>query len=49
MQKDFSDFEKEVNIEFKDKKLLLEAFTHRSYLNEHRGSKLRHNERLENC
>jgi ribonuclease-3 len=47
MQKDFSDFEKEVNIEFKDKKLLLEAFTHRSYLNEHRGSKLRHNERLE--
>ena len=40
-------FEESIGISFRDKKLLLEAFTHRSYLNEHRGSKLRHNERLE--
>lgn len=40
-------FEESVGIHFHDKKLLLEAFTHRSYINEHKGSRMRHNERLE--
>lgn len=44
---DFSAFESSINIIFKDKELLKQAFTHRSYLNEHKGSKLEHNERLE--
>jgi ribonuclease-3 len=33
--------------EFKDVKLLVTAFTHRSYVNEHRKSTREHNERLE--
>lgn len=44
---DFSVFEASLNISFKDKDLLKQAFTHRSYLNEHKGSKMEHNERLE--
>jgi len=44
---DFSVFEKSITISFKDQELLKQAFTHRSYLNEHKGSKLEHNERLE--
>jgi ribonuclease-3 len=44
---DFSVFEKSINITFKDTELLKQAFTHRSYLNEHKGSKMEHNERLE--
>lgn len=44
---DFSQFEKKVNIIFNDKKLLEQAFIHRSYINENNGSKLSHNERLE--
>ncbi|MEI6490207.1 MAG: ribonuclease III [bacterium] len=44
---DFSVFEKSINITFKDAELLKQAFTHRSYLNEHKGSKMEHNERLE--
>src|ERR1700683_711251 len=32
---------------FKDEKLLITAFTHRSYVNEHRKSVTDHNERLE--
>jgi ribonuclease-3 len=44
---DFSVFEKSINISFKDVELLKQAFTHRSYLNEHKGSKMEHNERLE--
>lgn len=43
----FEDFEKKIGINFNNKSLLKEAFTHRSYINEHRGSKLNHNERLE--
>jgi ribonuclease III len=39
--------EKVIGIEFKNKKLLLEAITHRSYLNENPKFKLSHNERLE--
>ncbi|MCL2371132.1 ribonuclease III [Candidatus Saccharibacteria bacterium] len=38
---------KNVGYEFKDVDLLVTAMTHRSYVNEHRASTHRHNERLE--
>lgn len=41
------DFEKKIGIQFKDRSLLERVFIHRSYLNEHKESKLEHNERLE--
>lgn len=44
---DFAKFEEKAGIIFKDKNLLKQAFTHRSYINENRDSKLDHNERLE--
>ncbi len=44
---DFAKFEEKINIYFKDKSILKQAFTHRSFLNENRGSGLEHNERLE--
>lgn len=44
---DFSEFEKKLNYNFKNKKLLTEAFTHRSYLNENPSWPDPHNERLE--
>ncbi|MES3005935.1 MAG: ribonuclease III [Patescibacteria group bacterium] len=44
---DFSVFEKNASVNFNDKNLLKQAFTHRSYLNENRAIKLEHNERLE--
>jgi len=44
---DLSKFEKYLGFEFKDKGLFSQAFTHRSYLNENRGLKIEHNERLE--
>lgn len=44
---DFSKFEEKIGINFKNKKLLEQAFIHRSYINENGGSKLSHNERLE--
>ena len=44
---DFSKFEKKTKIIFKNKKLLEQAFIHRSYINENSGSKLKHNEHLE--
>jgi len=43
----FSEFEKQIGVNFKDKNLLKQAFTHRSYLNENRDLKIAHNERLE--
>ena len=43
----FSEFEKQIGVTFKDKNLLKQAFTHRSYLNENRDLKIAHNERLE--
>lgn len=46
-EKEFSGFEKLVGIEFKNKDLLKQAFTHRSFLNEHKSLKGKHNERLE--
>jgi ribonuclease III len=47
MQKDFSPLELSLNISFKDKNSLVQAFIHRSYLNENPDSGLQHNERLE--
>lgn len=47
MPKDFSAFERAINISFNEAELLRQAFTHRSYLNEHRGEVQGHNERLE--
>jgi ribonuclease-3 len=43
----FNEFEQHISVIFKDKALLKQAFTHRSYLNENRGIILAHNERLE--
>jgi ribonuclease-3 len=45
--KDFPMIEEKLNIMFKDKNLLIQAFLHRSYLNENSGLKIGHNERLE--
>ena len=45
--KDFSLLEKKLNLKFKDKDLLIQAFCHRSYLNENPDFYLLHNERLE--
>lgn len=39
--------EKKIGVVFKDKELLKQAFTHRSFLNENKNSGLEHNERLE--
>lgn len=49
---EFSQFEAKIGHNFKDKRLLEQAFTHRSYLNENRppaqaGARREHNERLE--
>ncbi len=44
---DFEKFEKIIGINFKNKDFLKQAFTHRSFLNEHRDKELVHNERLE--
>lgn len=44
---DFEKFEQKAGVIFKDKNLLKQAFTHRSYINENRSSALEHNERLE--
>lgn len=41
------DFTKKIGIEFKNPKLIQEALTHRSYLNENKKYKINHNERLE--
>ena len=43
----FAPFENRIDVTFKDKSLLIQAFTHRSYINEHPGSPHGHNERLE--
>jgi len=45
--KEFEILEKKLGLKFKNKDLLTQAFTHRSYLNENPGFKLEHNERLE--
>jgi len=45
--KDFEKLEKKLEIEFQNRDLLIQAFCHRSYLNEHPEFPLSHNERLE--
>jgi ribonuclease-3 len=45
--KNFEDLQKEIQIYFKDKNLLISAFCHRSFLNEFKNFNLPHNERLE--
>lgn len=45
--KDFSSLEKKIEVDFKDKDLLAQAFCHRSYLNEDKSFELGNNERLE--
>ncbi len=45
--KDFSKFSERIGVAFKDISILKTACTHRSYLNENRGSQAEHNERLE--
>lgn len=45
--KDFSLFEKKLGLKFKNKDILIQAFVHRSYLNENPDFAIKHNERLE--
>jgi ribonuclease III len=45
--KDFLILEKKLGLNFKNKDLLMQAFAHRSYLNENPDFGLNHNERLE--
>lgn len=47
MKKDLEILEGKLNIKFKDKDLIQQAFVHRSYLNENPKFQLAHNERLE--
>ncbi len=47
MEPDFSRFEKIAGYAFRNREILAQAFTHRSYLNEHRELARDHNERLE--
>lgn len=44
---DHKKVEKIIGVTFKDKALLVQAFTHRSYINESKNESLSHNERLE--
>ena len=46
-EKNFATFEEILGITFKRKELLIQAFVHRSYLNEHHEFPLGQNERLE--
>lgn len=43
----FNAFEEKAQVAFKDKAILRQAFTHRSYINENKNTKFEHNERLE--
>ena len=45
--RDISELENAIGIKFKNKDLLLEALTHRSYLNENKDWRVNHNERME--
>lgn len=46
-EKNFSSLEKKLGIKFKNNDHLVQAFVHRSYLNEHHDFPVGHNERLE--
>lgn len=47
MNRNLTDFEQALNVNFSNKDLLRQVFVHRSYLNENNGFDLNHNERLE--
>ena len=47
MMQDLALFEEKISVSFRDKDLLLQALTHRSYLNENPSFRVGHNERLE--
>jgi len=47
MENTYKNLEKKIGIEFKDLEVINQAFTHKSYINEHRNEGLKHNERLE--
>ncbi len=47
LEEKFSKLEKKLGIEFKNKDLLIQAFVHRSFLNESPSFNIFHNERLE--
>ncbi len=47
MNKKLLQFEKKININFNNKTILLQALTHKSYINEHHKAEQNHNERLE--
>ena len=46
-EKDFDALQEKIGIKFKHPEILIQAFVHRSYLNEHRDFPCGHNERLE--
>ena len=46
-EKDFSGLQEKLGIKFKNPGQLIQAFVHRSYLNEHHDFIVGHNERLE--
>lgn len=47
MNLDFSLLERDIEYEFNNKELLINALTHTSYANEHKYKDIKHNERLE--
>ena len=47
VDKQFQEFQEQLNIYFSNEKLLKQAFTHSSYVNEHRRKPFEDNERLE--
>lgn len=47
MEDRFEHFQKKIGLTFLQPELLKQAFTHRSYINEYKGTGLEHNERLE--
>lgn len=47
VEKDFGLLQEKIGVKFKHPELLIQAFVHRSYLNEHRDFPIGHNERME--
>ena len=44
---DYNKIEEKIGVKFNDQNMLIQAFTHRSFLNENKDKELKHNERLE--